>query len=175
MKKPVQQYNKLAKLLHWFSAVVVIGLFALGLWMVDLNYYHDWYNSAPHIHKSLGLCLFAVTLLRIIWKKYTAAPALEGKKWEVQAAKLAHAMLYILLISIPIFGYMITTADGSSIDVFNWFSVPGFGSIVENQEDKAGAVHYYLALIVIGLASVHTLAALKHHFINKDNTLKKII
>ncbi|HEY5714787.1 MAG TPA: cytochrome b [Psychromonas sp.] len=175
MRKPVQQYNKLAKLLHWLSAIVIVCLFVLGLWMLDLNYYHDWYYTAPHIHKSVGLCLFILTLLRILWKISTAAPAIDGKDWEIQAAKLTHALLYILLIGILISGYMITTADGSGIAVFNWFSVPGFGSIVENQEDIAGTIHYYLALILIGLAIVHALAALKHHFINKDNTLSKMI
>ncbi|WP_372881027.1 cytochrome b [Psychromonas sp.] len=175
MSKPVQQYNKLAKLLHWLSAITIIGLFSLGLWMVDLNYYHEWYHTAPHIHKSVGLCLFAVTLVRIIWKKATAAPSIEGKNWEIKAAKSAHTLLYILLLGMFISGYMISTADGSGIDVFNWFTVQGFGSIVENQEDIAGVIHYYLAFILIGLAAVHASAALKHHFINKDNTLKKMI
>lgn len=175
MSQVIKKYNITAKLLHWISALLVIGLFSLGLWMVDLGYYNDWYNTAPYIHKSVGLCLFALTLLRIIWKLLTAHPEIEGKKWEIQAAKIAHVTLYLLLFSIFISGYLISTADGRAIDVFNWFSVPGFGSIIENQEDIAGVIHYYLAFTVIGLASFHALAALKHHFINKDNTLKKML
>lgn len=175
MPEKVKQYNTMAKLLHWSSALLVIVLFTLGLWMVDLTYYSEWYKTAPHWHKSIGLTLFLLTLLRIIWKLFTLAPALEGKKWEIQAAKLAHSGLYLLLLAIFISGYMISTADGRSIEFFNWFSVPGLGSFFENQEDIAGTAHYYLALTLISLAAVHALAALKHHFINKDNTLNKMV
>jgi cytochrome b561 len=175
MSQAVTKYNIIAKLLHWVSALLVIGLFSLGLWMVDLNYYHDWYNTAPYIHKSVGLCFFALTLLRVVWKLLTTHPKIEGQKWEIKAAKIAHFTLYILLFSLFIAGYLISTADGRAIPVFNWFSVPGFGSFIENQEDIAGIIHYYLAFTLIGLAALHALAALKHHFINKDNTLKKML
>jgi cytochrome b561 len=175
MAQSITQYNKLAKFLHWLSAIVIISLFAVGLWMVDLNYYSEWYKTAPHVHKSVGLILFFVTLFRIIWKKITPSPEIEGKKWEKQGAKIAHTAIYILLFCIMTSGYLISTADGSSIDIFNWVSIPGLGSFVENQEDIAGNVHYYLAITLIGLAVLHALAALKHHFINKDNTLKKML
>lgn len=175
MAHSVTQYNKLAKLLHWLSAIVIIALFAVGLWMVDLNYYSEWYKTAPYVHKSMGLLLFFFTIFRVIWKTITASPEIEGKRWEQQGAKIAHTAMYVLLFCIMTSGYMISTADGSSIEIFNWVSVPGLGSIVENQEDLAGEVHYYLAITLISLAAVHALAALKHHFINKDNTLKKML
>jgi len=175
MSQPVKKYNIIARLLHWVTALLVIGLFSLGLWMVDLGYYDDWYNTAPFIHKSVGLCLFALTLLRVVWKLLTVHPEIEGEKWEIQAAKVAHFTLYLLLFCLFTSGYLISTADGRAIEVFNWFSVPGFGSFIENQEDLAGVIHYYLALTLIGLSALHALAALKHHFINKDNTLKKML
>lgn len=175
MSGAIKQYNTTAKLLHWISALLIISLFSLGLWMVDLSYTSEWYKIAPHWHKSIGLCLFAVTFFRLFWKITTKTPAIEGKIWEKSAAKLVHRLLYILLFSMFISGYMISTADGRAITVFNWFSVPGLGSIVENQEDIAGSVHYYLAFSMIGCTCLHVLAALKHHFINKDNTLSKMI
>lgn len=175
MVKSVTQYNKLSKLFHWLSALFILGLFALGLWMVDLSYYSQWYKPAPHWHKSIGLCLFALTLLRIIWKILTPAPKVEGKEWEKSVAKSVHYLLYFMLFTIFISGYLISTADGRSIDIFNWFALPGFGSFIENQEDIAGKIHFYVALFLIGLTALHALAALKHHFINKDNTLRKML
>ncbi len=175
MVNTVKQYNRTAKLLHWLSALLIICLFALGLWMVELNYYSEWYKLAPHWHKSVGLCLFAVTLFRLFWKASTKSPSIDGQAWEKRTAKLVHHLLYLLLFALFISGYMISSADGRAIAVFNWFSIPGLGSVIENQEDIAGQVHYYLALAVIALASLHALAALKHHFINKDNTLKKML
>ncbi|MCW8994429.1 MAG: cytochrome b [Psychromonas sp.] len=175
MTKAITQYNTTAKSLHWLSALLVISLFILGLWMVDLNYYSAWYKVAPHWHKSLGLCLFAATLFRLLWQISTKKPPLEGRLWEKYTAKIVHKSLYLLLFSLFISGYMISTADGRSIAVFNWFSLPGFGSFIENQEDIAGAVHFYLACATLSLAAIHALAALKHHFINKDNTLHKML
>jgi cytochrome b561 len=175
MSGTVTQYNMLAKILHWCSAFLILGLFLLGLWMVELTYYSQWYKLAPHWHKSVGLCLFFVTIFRLIWKTTTKAPVIEGQRWEKFAAKLLHHLFYVLLFAVFISGYMISTADGRSIQIFNWFALPGLGAFFENQEDIAGVIHFYLACAIIALAIVHALAALKHHFINKDNTLRKML
>ena len=70
---------------------------------------------------------------------------------------------------------MISTADGRSIEVFSWFEVPALGSVIDNQEDIAGEVHKYLAYGLIGLVILHAIAALKHHIIDKDATLTRMI
>ncbi|MDV5167803.1 cytochrome b [Photobacterium rosenbergii] len=175
MNKDRKTYDGLSIFIHWLTAITVIGLFAVGLWMVDLNYYSQWYKPVPHWHKSVGICLALVTIFRLIWKHIKKQPAIGGAAWEIAAAKVAHGLIYILLLSIFISGYLISTADGRSIEVFDWFAVPSMGELFPNQADIAGEVHYYLAFTLIGLASLHALAALKHHFINKDNTLKKML
>ncbi len=175
MDTPVQNYNLVARAMHWISALAIIGLFAVGLWMVDLSYYSEWYRTAPHYHRSIGILLAIVTVARIAWKHITASPKAEGKAYEVAAAKLAHAVMYVLLITIFITGYLISTSDGRGIEVFNWFTVPGAGELFPNQSDLAGEIHFYSAWAVILIAGLHALAALKHHFIDKDNTLRKML
>ncbi len=175
MDTPVQNYNLLARVMHWISALAIIGLFAVGLWMVELSYYSEWYRTAPHYHRSIGILLAIVTVARIVWKHITASPKAEGKAYEVAAAKVAHAVMYILLITIFITGYLISTSDGRGIEVFNWFTVPGAGELFPNQSDLAGEIHFYSAWAVILIAGLHALAALKHHFIDKDNTLRKML
>jgi len=175
MNNTITQYNRVAKSLHWLSALLVVGLFAAGYWMVGLDYYSEWYTTAPYWHKSVGLILCTLTILRLLWKFFTASPGLVGSTLEKKVATSAHYLLYILLFILFISGYLISTADGRGIDVFNWFTVPGFGSFIKNQEDWAGLVHEYVAYILIALAVLHGLAALKHHFVNKDNTLKKML
>jgi cytochrome b561 len=175
MSQSVSQYNRVSKVIHWLSAIIIFSLFAVGYWMVDLTYYSEWYKIAPHWHKSIGLTLFSLTLFRLIWKNITQSPDIEGLVWEKVGAKIAHALLYCLLFAVFISGYLISTADGRGIDVFNLFTLPGLGSFIENQEDIAGDVHFYLTYSLIALALLHAVAALKHHFINKDNTLKKMI
>ncbi|MFM2586846.1 cytochrome b [Vibrio sp. TBV020] len=175
MESEVKNYNVLARAIHWVSALVVIGMFAVGLWMVDLSYYSEWYRTAPHWHKSIGILLALLTLFRFVWKCVTVSPKVEGASYEVLGAKLAHAIMYIILLALPISGYLISTEDGRGIDVFEWFTVPALGALFEGQADIAGQIHFYAAWALILIAAVHAIAALKHHFINKDNTLRKMI
>ncbi|MDC5704858.1 cytochrome b [Vibrio europaeus] len=175
MKSEVKNYNLVARGVHWISALVIIGLFAVGLWMVDLSYYSEWYRTAPHWHKSIGLLLAGLTLFRLFWKVVTVSPKVEGAAYEVIGAKLAHLGMYAILLALFASGYLISTEDGRGIDVFTWFTVPSLGALFENQADIAGQVHFYAAWSLIIIAAVHAIAALKHHFINKDNTLRKMI
>ncbi|MCW8336609.1 cytochrome b [Vibrio sp. SCSIO 43135] len=175
MNNEVKNYNLLVRLIHWVSALVVIGMFAVGLWMVDLSYYSEWYRTAPHWHKSVGIILVAVTVFRFVWKTVTPSPKVEGKSYEIAAAKLTHLAMYVLLILLLVSGYLISTEDGRGIEVFNWFTVPGLGALFEGQADLAGELHFYFAWALILLAAVHALAAVKHHVIDKDNTLRKMI
>lgn len=169
-------YGLISITLHWLSAFTVIGLFALGFWMVDLNYYSEWYRTGPHIHKSIGILLLLMTIFRLGWRLYNPSPSIiANNKTETALAHLAHAALYILLLVIMLSGYLISTADGRGIDIFEWFTLPSLGQLFPEQEDISGLVHEYAAYSVIGLALLHAIAALKHHFISKDNTLKRML
>lgn len=171
------EYGWIAIVLHWLGALAIIGLFALGLWMTGLPYTHSWYNQAPDIHKSVGVLLIALIAFRLLWRWANPLPAFEPgmPDWERIAARGAHALMYGLIIVVLVSGYLIPTADGSWISVFGWFSTPPVVLGIERQEDLAGWVHYWGAWALIVLAAVHTLAALKHHFIERDRTLKKML
>ncbi len=177
LKNTLQSYGAIAKIVHWLVAVVVLGLFALGLWMVDLTYYDEWYRLAPHYHKSVGILLAIVMLFRLVWRICNVRPKtpVEHTLFEKKAAHCVHVMLYIIIFLMIVTGYLISTADNRGIEVFNWFEVMSLGSFLDNQEDIAGNIHRWLAYGLIGLVSVHSIAALKHHFIDKDNTLKRML
>lgn len=175
MKSNSDNWDLATIILHWLSAIAVLGLFALGWWMVDLTYYSDWYKTAPAIHKSVGILLALVTLFRLFWRTTHKRPPALGTKVEQQLSGWAHKLIYMLLILLFTSGYLISTADGRGIEVFNWFTVPGLGSFIQNQEDLAGSIHEWLAYALIGLAVLHALAALKHHLIDKDKTLSRML
>ena len=67
-KNNTTRYGHLSLLIHWLVAIVVYGMFALGLWMVSLGYYDTWYHQAPEIHKSIGMLLFFIMLFRVVWR-----------------------------------------------------------------------------------------------------------
>lgn len=176
-KNTLTDYGWIAIALHWLVALAVVGLFALGLWMTELEYYDAWYERGPDLHKSLGVVLFVTVALRWVWRQLNPVPRPEPTHaaWERRLAGIAHALLYSLLFATMIAGYLISTADGRSIDVFGLFSVPATLSGGENQEDIAGEIHEVLAFTLIGLSILHTLAALKHHFIDRDRTLLRML
>lgn len=177
MKNSRDHYGWVAITLHWLVAVAVFGLFALGFWMVELSYYDEWYRKGPDLHRSVGVLLFLVVVFRLLWRFMNPAPnALAGhKRWEVAAAHVAHALLYVLMFTAMVSGYLITTADGSAISVFGLFEVPSVTGRVKGMEDTAGVVHYWSTWALVALAGVHALGALKHHFIDKDETLRRML
>ena len=161
---------------HWLTAATVIGLFLLGLWMVELTYYSPWYNRAPDIHKSVGILLFALVAIRLLWRLANPVPADEpGPRWEHRLAHFAHWLIYLLLFAIIATGYLIPTAKGDGISVFGWFTVPALDTGVDNQEVIAGKLHLWLAWTLVALVALHVGGALKQHFINRNRTLKRML
>lgn len=124
-KNTPQRYGVVSAALHWLTALVVYGMFALGLWMVTLSYYDGWYHQAPEIHKSIGILLMMALIVRIIWRLYSPPPiALTSYSRLTRAGAAAgHLLLYLLLFAIIISGYLISTADGKPISVFGWFEI----------------------------------------------------
>lgn len=177
LRNTSDNYGLVAIVLHWLAAAVVMGMFGLGIWMVDLSYYDDWYKRGPDIHRSIGILLFALMLFRWVWRSINPVPQpLDlSAHAQNQAAHAVHLILYVALFVIMVTGYLISTAEGDSIDVFNWFSVPALLAGGKTQADTAGDIHFYLACAVMGLATLHALAALHHHFKKRDRTLIRML
>ncbi|UVJ43755.1 cytochrome b [Pseudomonas sp. LS1212] len=171
------RYGLVSIALHWGIALVVFGLFALGLWMVGLDYYSPWRKDAPDLHKSIGLTLFALMLLRLLWRCVSPPPPSPANHGPVTrlGARFGHGLLYLGLFAVMISGYLISTADGVGIPVFGLFEVPALISSIPDQADVAGVIHFYVAWALVIFAGIHALAALKHHFIDRDATLARML
>jgi len=161
--------------MHWLMALIIFGMFGLGLWMVEHNYYDSWYHDAPYLHKGIGMLLLLALIFRLVWRLINIRPDLMGEAWEQCIALLVHRTHYLLLFAITITGYLIPTAEGVGIDIFGLMSVPASFSFTKEDADMIGLLHRYIAWAVIGLASAHAAAALKHHFIDKDMTLLRML
>lgn len=182
MKKKIENhFDLISIILHWVMALALFFLFGLGLFMVELTYYDTWYKGAFELHKSIGMLVFALLFFRIIWRATALwsqtknLKRIASENIEEALAILMHFSLYVLMFGICLTGYLISTAGGRSIDVFSLISLGAIPFEIVNQEDLAGLWHYYLAWCMILFASCHTLAALKHHFIDKDNVLKNML
>ncbi|MDD9909349.1 MAG: cytochrome b [Ahrensia sp.] len=164
------------KVLHWLIALHMLGLTALGYWMVDLTYYSQWYNLAPWLHKMFGVLVFALALLLLIVRsvKGSPAPLDNHTPLEKRASKIAHWTLFAAVVTIPISGYIFTTATGDGIDLFGIATLPALFPVSDTIRDLAIDFHIYASYGLLAVIAAHAGGALKHHFVDRDRTLKRM-
>ncbi len=175
LKNTARTYGWPAIALHWIMAVAIFGLFGLGVWMRSLGYYHPWYHKAPDLHQGIGMLVLTLLLFRLFWVSINVKPAITGALWECIGASIVHRLHYLLMLIIVVSGYLIPTAEGKGFDIFGDLHVPALLSLTPQQADINGALHRYAAWSIMILAAFHSLAALKHHFINRDATLLRML
>ena len=177
LRNSAQEFGLLTRLLHWLTALLIIGLIALGWYMVDLTYFDKWYNESLSLHRAFGMCVFALGVLTLGWRFVSPSPEPQPtlKRWERIAAALMHHVLFALVLLIPATGFLISTSAGKSVDIFGWFAIPPLMAVDDTLRDRAIALHYYLAYGTGVLVCLHAAAALKHQFIDRDGTLARML
>jgi cytochrome b561 len=173
----MERYTKTAMLLHWLTALLIIAAFTLGLVMTDIPgltptklKYYSW-------HKWMGVTVLALAALRLLWRQANRPPPplASMSAWQHKAADGMHVLLYILLFAVPVSGYLYTTAAGVPVVYLGLFPIPA--AFAPNPEWKAllKPVHYWLNMLLAAAVAGHVLAALKHHFIDRDTVLKRML
>ena len=178
VKNTSQQFGLISIGLHWLMALLLTGLFAVGLYMTSLDYYDPLYHRLPWWHKSIGLLIIMLLLVRVVWtlNNVHPDPLKNHKVWEVSLAKGIQYGFYGLILLIGISGYLISTAKGKGIEFFTLFDVPAVTQgVAEETADLIGNAHLIMAWMLASLVVLHAAAALKHHFMDKDNTLKRML
>ncbi len=170
-------YGLISKALHWIIAMLMLGLIWLGWYMVELTYFDRWYNLSLASHRSFGLLSGTLALLMLGWRLYSRPPRLVPgtRLWERVTAHATHALLYLVLFAVPFTGYLISTSSGSSIAVFGWLNVPAAVPVDERLRDLVIDIHYYLAYGSCFLIGLHVIGALKHEFLDRDRTLRRML
>jgi cytochrome b561 len=171
------RYGSFSQCLHWSSALLTLVVFGLGLWMVTLDYYHTWYHRGPALHVSLGLLLLLLTVVRLCWRAINRAPAplASHSRAAVMAARGLKYLLYLLLLTLLLSGYLMTTAEGQAARFFELISVPALFDLSGGRVDLLGQLHLWGAWALIVLVAGHAGAALLHHVVYKDATLKRML
>ncbi len=177
LKDSTSGYGLVTIILHWVCAPLIIFLFGLGVYMRGLDYYSTWYHRGPELHIALGLLVFALMLLRLLWRKNSQDPnAIPSiSKSSLVAAQIVKILLYVGVFVICISGYFITTAEGAGANFFGIFSVPTTLELSADNIDRMGAIHKYCAWGLMGIVFLHATAALFHHFIKRDKTLVRML
>lgn len=175
MEMSAARYTTTAKILHWLIALTIFALFALGWFMTDLPRETPDRAFYFNLHKSIGVTLFALVLFRLFWRIGHKPPALVStlKAWERKLANAGHHSLYLLMVLVPVSGLVMSAFSKFGV---KWFGLP----LIPGLDDKAlrdvfTEVHEVVGLILLAVIIVHVLGALKHHFLDKDETLKRML
>lgn len=176
MKNTPQSYGPVSKLFHWLLFALLFCAFALGLTMTDMELSPDKLRLYQ-LHKSFGIAIMGVALLRLLWRLLNPVPEMPAAmaRWEKQAAHVTHAVLYILMLLVPLIGWIMSSASGYPVSVFGLFVMPNLVQPDKELAEFLAEVHETLAWGMLALVGLHVAAALKHHFINKDNVLRRML
>ena len=169
-------YTSTAKALHWLMAILLFGLLALGLYMHDLPLspqklqLYSW-------HKWAGVSAFMLVWLRLFWRVYHRPPALPATMSKLMqfAAHAGHFALYALMLAIPLTGWLMSSAKGFQTVWFGVLPLPDLLAKDKELGDLLALVHKSLNLLFGAIIVGHIGAALKHHFIDKDDILTRIL
>ncbi len=174
IKNSETHYGAIAIILHWIMAILLIGLLAFGLYMVSLPIsleklkLYGW-------HKEYGILALMLVVVRSIWRVTNIIPRLSLPLWEKIAARTVHWSFYGFMFAMPITGWLITSAAGLPASFFGWFVLPNLISPNPDLMNLFQEIHKWLGYGLIATITLHFCAALKHHFINKDDILRRML
>jgi len=174
IKNTEDRYGMTAITLHWVMAILLIALLGLGLYMTGLPIsleklkLYGW-------HKEYGILALMLVFLRIAWRLINFTPRLNLSLLEKIAARTVHWAFYVFMFAMPITGWLITSAAGLPVSFFGLFVLPDLISPHPDLIKLFGEIHKWLGYGLIVTIILHTSAALKHHFINKDDILRRML
>jgi cytochrome b561 len=171
-----ERWGRVSQLLHWLIVGLIVVMAYLGLTMTDLP--NNPYKIRLYaLHKSIGLSLLALVILRLLWRGYTGAPRpLPGiPAWQERVASLTHFALYVLLLAIPLTGWIFNSAAGFPMQWFGVVNLPALTGRSTALRELSGSWHELLFWALIVLALVHAAAAIYHHLFQHDATLARML
>ena len=176
LRNTATSWGAVAKNFHWIMAALILAQITLGLMAVN------WRVSPTKIqlffwHKSLGMLILALLALRLLWRLANATPLLPADmpRWERSAAHVSHVLLYVLLILLPLTGWVINSAANIPLRLFRVIPLP---AIVEPNKPLAelfARVHLSLIIVLALILTVHIAAALRHHFVKRTTVLARML
>jgi len=169
------RWNRFAQLLHWLIALLIIGLGIVGLWMTSMTPSIDKINIYL-LHKSFGITVLMLVGLRLVWRLATRHPAeMPGLAWQRWSASIVHFALYVMMFVMPLSGWLFNSASNFPLHWFGLVKLPALWGPDPTVKFWALQVHEYGFWTLAALVGLHSAAALKHHYFDRDETLRRML
>lgn len=173
-----KDYSSVARLLHWAVAGLIVTQFVLAKLSERAEHANAVVQQIGLLanHKSVGITILGLALVRLLWRLSHRPPRLPVSMpgWQKKASDFAHFALYGFLFALPISGWLMSSASAYSVSYFSLFTLPDLVAADPDLKGTLASVHELLAKALFVIAAVHILAALKHHFVNKDGVMKRM-
>jgi cytochrome b561 len=175
LRSAANGWGPVARLFHWGMLLLFIGIVALGYTMTGLPLGAAKLKVYA-LHKSIGLTLLGLAGLRLAWRLGERRPALPPMPaWQAKAAGAAHGLLYGLMFAVPLSGWLYNSAAGFPLQWFRLVNLPALAATDPALKLLAKQAHETLVVLLIAVVALHAAAALKHHFIDRDATLRLML
>ena len=171
------RYTRTAMLLHWLVAVLLLGQFAFGWYLETIARGVPARGYFVNLHKSTGLLIGLVILLRLGWRLTHAPPPLPDliPRWQQQAAAASHYLLYVLMLVMPLSGYIASNFSRFGIHFFNAVKLEPWGIDSKLVYGIFNQIHVVSSWLLLALVTVHVLAALKHQLVDHDSVFSRML
>lgn len=170
------RWNPLLQGLHWLSLLLLLCLAGMGLVMVDLPRGDALRSFLYSTHKALGVTLLALVCVRLAVRLCSRTPAaLPAAAWQLRVAQATHVAMYVLLLAIPLSGWGLNSVAGQPLVWFGLFELPALAAKNPDWRKPLDTAHVWLFWTLTALVCVHVLAALHHHWIKRDGTLRRML
>lgn len=176
LKNTREEWGVVSKTLHWLVVALILAMAWLGLTMGDLPNGPDKIATYA-LHKSIGLSILALVALRLLWRLYAGAPAplADTPRWQARIAGVTHVALYVLLLALPLSGWLLNSAAGFPLQWFGLFNLPAIAGKDQGLHALAEQVHEWLFWTLVLVAVAHAAAAIHHHLFLRDDTLARML
>ncbi len=184
LKNTTTRYGAISQAVHWLIVALIIVQYVLAQLAEAAGHERAAHPAAAlqqlallARHKSVGLTIFALAVLRLLWRWYSPPPRFPAAmpRWQVNSAKLTHYAFYALLMLLPMSGIVMSAASNYPLSYFGLFTIPNVVAPDETLKDIMKERHEMLFNILVVVAVVHVGAALKHHFVNRDDVLRRML